>query len=191
MPLSPLIRDLGPQDADYLRDESRLIGQAKSISFPASEAEVREVLRRTSDAGIPVTVQGGRTGITGGAVPRGGHVLKLGRMDRLLDLRLDPGRGLWLLRVQPGLPPAALNAALDAAAASGMPPGLPPLPPDDRAALAASGALFFPPTRRKAPPPWEAWPAPMPPAPAPWPTVPPGSTWKPCGWRWPTARLCR
>ena len=86
-PLSALIRALGPEDADYLRDESRLIGRAESISFPASEAEVREVLRATAEAGIPVTVQGGRTGITGGAVPHGGHVLNLGRMDRILELR--------------------------------------------------------------------------------------------------------
>jgi D-lactate dehydrogenase (cytochrome) len=124
---APLVRALTPQDADYLRDESRLSGRAESIAFPSSEAEAREVLRRTSAAGTPVTVQGGRTGITGGAVPNGGHVLNLGRMDRILDPgphpdpNADPGRRL--LRVQPGLPLVRLNEWLQS----------------------ASGGLFFPP----------------------------------------------
>lgn len=124
---SPLIRALGPQDADYLRDESRLAGRADSLSFPSSEEEVREVLRATGADGTPVTVQGGRTGIVGGAVPLGGHVLNLGRMDRILDPSPDPNPnadpGRRLLRVQPGLPLVRLNEWLQS----------------------VSGGLFFPP----------------------------------------------
>jgi D-lactate dehydrogenase (cytochrome) len=120
---SPLIRAFGPQDADYLRDESRLEGRADSISFPSDEQEVREVLRATGGDGTPVTVQGGRTGIVGGAVPLGGHVLNLGRMDRILDSSPNQVSGLRLLRVQPGLPLVRLNEWLQS----------------------ASGGLFFPP----------------------------------------------
>jgi D-lactate dehydrogenase (cytochrome) len=139
-PLSPLIRALGPEDADYLRDESRLIGRAESISFPASEAEVREVLRATAEAGIPVTAQGGRTGITGGAVPHGGHVLNLGRMDRILELRAagNPSpAAAGLARVQPGLPLATLNAALDEAGG----PVLLFFPPDPTESTATLGGM--------------------------------------------------
>ena len=120
---SPLIRAFGSQDADYLRDESRLEGRADSISFPSGEREVREVLRATGADGTPVTVQGGRTGIVGGAVPLGGHVLNLGRMDCILDSSPNQAGGLRLLRVQPGLPLVRLNEWLQS----------------------ASGGLFFPP----------------------------------------------
>ena len=158
-PPSPLIRTLGPEDADYLRDESRLTGRAESISFPASEREVREVLRATAEAGIPVTAQGGRTGITGGAVPRGGHVLNLGRMDRILELRAtgnpSSSAAAGLARVQPGLPLATLNAALDGAGGS-FALFFPPDPTESTATLGgmastnASGArsLAYGPTRK-------------------------------------------
>ena len=94
---------------EYRRDESRSVGEAQSISFPTSEDEVREVLARLRDeaAGerrppVPVTVQGARTGLAAGAVPHGGHVMNLSRMDRCLGLsRADDGT--FLLRVQPGV----------------------------------------------------------------------------------------
>lgn len=134
--METLLHPLHPEFEDYLRDESRLAGEADSISFPRSEEEVREVLRGT--AGGPVTVQGGRTGITGGAVPQGGHVLNLSRMDRLLELRLEEARGCWLARVQPGLPLSALNAALSGGEAGSLGgPGLP--------AGFPAGTWFFPP----------------------------------------------
>ena len=54
----------------YLRDESRLTGKADSISFPANEAELLEQLRMLRETGTSVTIQGGQTGISGGAVAR-------------------------------------------------------------------------------------------------------------------------
>ena len=128
--MEPLIRPLAPDFTDYLHDESRLTGQAQTISFPRTEEEVREVLRRTAAAGTPVTVQGGRTGITGGAVPREGHLLNLSRMDRILTLHRAGGR--WLARVEAGVPLSALSASLAAGAIPGDLPG-------------SRGALFFPP----------------------------------------------
>ena len=53
----------------YLRDESRTVGKADSISFPACEEEVREVLRALPTH-VPVTVQGARTGLAAAAVPQ-------------------------------------------------------------------------------------------------------------------------
>lgn len=54
------IRDWAPEFDEYRRDESRAMGEASSISFPADEAEIRAVLaeleRTAPDA--PITVQG-------------------------------------------------------------------------------------------------------------------------------------
>ena len=72
---------------EYRKDESRLTGKADSISFPENAEEIREVLTYITDNNIPCTVQGGRTGITGGAVPERGHILNLGRMNRIEGLR--------------------------------------------------------------------------------------------------------
>ena len=61
--------------AEYLHDESRSVGSADSISFPADEDGIRSVLRalRTRPDGSaaappPVTVQGARTGLAAGRV---------------------------------------------------------------------------------------------------------------------------
>lgn len=97
---------------DCLRDESRLTGAADSISFPRSEDELKNGLASARDVGRAVTTQGGLTGITGGAVPNGGHVLNLSRMDRVLGLRRSAADGAWLLSVQPGILLAGLRDSL-------------------------------------------------------------------------------
>lgn len=72
---------------EYRKDESRTVGEAESISFPRNEDEVREILARLYPNRTPVTVQGGRTGLAAGAVPRGGHVMNLSKMNRCLGMR--------------------------------------------------------------------------------------------------------
>jgi D-lactate dehydrogenase (cytochrome) len=104
-----LIHPVDPEYLEYLRDESRLTGEADSISFPAEERQIRRILEFLAGRGIPVTVQSGRTGISGGAVPRGGHVMNLSRMDRFLGLCRDPERDHFLLRLQPGVLLSRLN----------------------------------------------------------------------------------
>ena len=98
----PLIEPMTPAFASYLSDESRTQGQAEYIAFPRSEEEIAQVLRWCAQHGVPVTAQGGMTGLAGGASPQGGLALNLSRMDRILGLRRDSG-GTWLLRVQPGV----------------------------------------------------------------------------------------
>ncbi len=109
----PSPQPVDPDYTEYLRDESRLVGQAASISFPLSEDEVRRILKDMAKSGTPVTVQGGRTGIAAGAVPQGGHILNLSRMNRFLGLRCDPSNKRFLLRVQPGVLLAEINEALN------------------------------------------------------------------------------
>lgn len=106
-----LIKPLGPELEEYVRDESRTVGHAETISFPTSEDQVRDVLRELHASGTPVTVQGARTGLAAGAVPQGGHVLNLSRMDAVLGLRRGED-GIFHLRVQPGVVLANLRKAL-------------------------------------------------------------------------------
>jgi len=87
----------------YLRDESNWTGSAEGISFPQSEDEIREALLFHAQRHTPITVQGARTGITGGAVPHGGQVINLSRCNRALGMAWDEGKQRFLLTVQPGM----------------------------------------------------------------------------------------
>ncbi len=96
------IKPLDAEFEEYLRDESRSVGSAQTISFPTCEDEIRSVLRELYPTGTPITVQGSRTGLAGGAVPAGGHVMNLSRACSYLGLRRDDA-GVFYLRVQPGV----------------------------------------------------------------------------------------
>ena len=97
------VRKIEADDEEFLRDESRRVGTAESISFPRTEAEVCEILSAMYEAGTTVTVQGARTGIAGGASPDGGHIMNVSRMESVLGLRADPDSDNFFLRVQPGV----------------------------------------------------------------------------------------
>ncbi len=87
---------------EYLIDESKYTGEAQSISFPESEEELLKILAQLRDAQVPVTIQGGKTGITGGSVPGGGHILNVSRMNRVKDSCLSQD-GTGRIVVEPGL----------------------------------------------------------------------------------------
>lgn len=105
-----LIKPMVSEFEEYVRDESRTIGEASSFSFPTSEAEVCQVMRELHAVGTPITVQGARTGLAAGAVPHGGHVMNLSRMDKVLGLR--ESEGIFYITVQPGVVLANLRKAL-------------------------------------------------------------------------------
>ncbi|MDO5134368.1 MAG: FAD-binding oxidoreductase, partial [Eubacteriales bacterium] len=116
--LKDLILPMGEEYVDYLHDESRQEGTAQSISFPTTEEEVCEVLRRMHADGTNVTIQGNRTGLAAAAVPEDGHILNIEKMTRVLGMRIgkagvnkdprcryrqDPEEEAVFVRVQPGL----------------------------------------------------------------------------------------
>lgn len=103
-----LIRPIA--DTEYLRDESKKVGFAESISFPETEEEVRQIMTQMHASGTPVTVQGSRTGLAAAAVPFGGHVMNLSRMGRVLGMRQENDR--FFLRVQPGVILQQLNKSI-------------------------------------------------------------------------------
>ena len=80
----PLIEPMTPAFASYLSDESRTQGQAEYIAFPRSEEEIAQVLRWCAQHGVPVTAQGGMTGLAGGATCKyGGIMLSVMRMNKI------------------------------------------------------------------------------------------------------------
>jgi D-lactate dehydrogenase (cytochrome) len=105
--MSLRILEVGEKFVDYLRDESRTAGRAEYITFPSSTAEVCEAVNIAAESGWPVTVQGGRTGITGGGVPEGGLILNLSRMKAIDPV--EEGR----MSVQPGALLADIRTALE------------------------------------------------------------------------------
>ncbi len=80
-----------------------------AVVYPESREEVSEVLRFTSERGVPVTPFGEGSSLEAHTLPvRGGISLDLGRMDRILEVRPDD----FIARVQPGVTREQLDAAL-------------------------------------------------------------------------------
>ena len=72
---------------NYLTDASNIEGgHAAKLFVPESVDETREVLRDAHDNGVPVTVSGARTGTVGGAVPFGGCVLSLEKLNKIKSI---------------------------------------------------------------------------------------------------------
>ncbi len=99
--------------ADYLQDESRLTaGEVDVVYFPEEIAHVAWAVRDCAEAGEPLTVSGGRTGIVGGAVPAGARrVLSLARMNRLKAVR--GGGEKFSVVVEPGMSLDELKTTLE------------------------------------------------------------------------------
>jgi glycolate oxidase subunit GlcD len=86
---------LGAYEYDAALDRSR----PEVVVFATTTAQVSDVLRLCHDKGLPVTPRGSGTSLSGGPVPlRGGVVLELARMNRVLEIDLDDQRAI----VQPG-----------------------------------------------------------------------------------------
>ncbi len=97
----------------YLADESRRSGCAEAVAWPTDTAQLCELMRLAAARRWPVTVSGARTGIAGGAVPEGGLVVSLERMNRVLALCMGEGEGEELrLRLQAGVLLCELRKAI-------------------------------------------------------------------------------
>lgn len=76
--------DLFPYSHDELPGHQ---AYPQAVVRPGTAGEVQAVVRECVAAGVPVTPRGAGTGLCGGAVPsRGGVVLSLDRMNRLLEV---------------------------------------------------------------------------------------------------------
>src|SRR5689334_17314866 len=90
-----------PEDLqNYLTDASNMQGGfASKLFIPESVGEISEILREANAAGIPVTVSGARTGTVGGAVPFGGYVISMERLNKIKSIDRATMRAV----VEPGV----------------------------------------------------------------------------------------
>ncbi|HEY7863127.1 MAG TPA: FAD-binding oxidoreductase, partial [Thermoanaerobaculia bacterium] len=96
----------------HAHDETEdLVHPPELVASPRTEAQVREVLAFASAHAIPVTPQGARTGLSGGALAaRGGLALDLTRMNRILEIDTE---NLFAV-VEPGVVTQTLHEAVEA-----------------------------------------------------------------------------
>jgi len=131
LPLEALRAAVGPEHvlvdpgltASYETDwTGRFSGRAGCVVRPADTTEVAAVMKACAAAGTPVVVQGGNTGLVGGAVPAGGEVLlSLARLDELGDVdvlagQVTAGAGVTLAALQAHARSAGLDFGVDLAA---------------------------------------------------------------------------
>lgn len=114
-------------DSDVLDGRSvdhtgRYRGHASALVRPGSDAEVAAVLDVCRDAGVCVTVQGGRTSLVAGTVPEHDDVLlsterlrEVGEVD-VAERRVHVGAGVTLAEVQRAATAAGLVFGVDLAA---------------------------------------------------------------------------
>jgi glycolate dehydrogenase FAD-linked subunit len=75
-------------------------GVPELVALPRTTADVQVIVREARAAGVPLVARGAGTGICGGAVPaRGGLVVGLSRMNRILEIDADNRCAV----VQPGV----------------------------------------------------------------------------------------
>ena len=93
----------------YSYDSSDHHHRPEGAVWPVSAEQVSRILTLANENRFPVTPRGAGTSLTGSAVPiRGGLILDMSRMNRILDIRI-PDR---LAVVQPGVVYADLERAL-------------------------------------------------------------------------------
>ena len=84
----------------YGQDNSRKHTPPDCVAFATTHTQVLETVRLCNRFEVPIVARGRGTGTTGSAVPvRGGLVLSLERMDRIVDM--DPANRV--MRVEPGV----------------------------------------------------------------------------------------
>ncbi len=96
---------------NYLTDASNMPGgHAERLFVPETAEDVAAVLREASESGIPVTVSGARTGTVGGAVPFGGWVVSLERLNAIKNI----DKNAMTAVVEPGVVLSGFTKAVEA-----------------------------------------------------------------------------
>jgi glycolate oxidase len=94
----------------YGTDGTKQGTAADLVILPGSTREVSQVAKMCNDERVPIVARGAGTGYTGGAVPtRGGVVLSLERMNRILEI----DQVNLLARVQPNVITGDLQDAVE------------------------------------------------------------------------------
>ncbi|MDI1241512.1 MAG: FAD-binding oxidoreductase, partial [bacterium] len=106
-----LVKSESDELVPYLTDASNMPGgHAEKLLVPENEAEIAEILREANEKRIPVTISGARTGTVGGAVPFGGWVISLEKLNKIKSIDKDNLRAV----VEPGVILADFEKAVEA-----------------------------------------------------------------------------
>lgn len=100
--MEPLVFPMSEKYEEFLVDESKYSGHAQSISFPENAEEICAIIKVMKEKETPITIQGGKTGITGGAVADQGHIMNLSKMNKVKDSTMLPD-GTGRIVVEPGI----------------------------------------------------------------------------------------
>ena len=96
---------------NYLTDASNMQGgTADKLFIPESADEIAQILRDANDSKTPVTISGARTGTVGGAIPFGGYVVSLERLNKIKTIDKEARTAI----VEPGVILADLQKAVEA-----------------------------------------------------------------------------
>ncbi len=72
---------------NYLTDASNMQGgHADKLFIPETSEEIAEILKEANEKKIQVTVSGARTGTVGGAIPFGGFVISLEKLNKIKEI---------------------------------------------------------------------------------------------------------
>lgn len=96
---------------NYLTDASNLQGgHADRLFVPETADDVAEVLRDANEKSIALTISGARTGTVGGAIPFGGYVISLERLNKIKSIDKETMTAV----VEPGVVLADFTKAVEA-----------------------------------------------------------------------------
>ena len=96
---------------NYLTDASNMPGgHAEKLFVPENAGQVAEILREANEKKVGVTISGARTGTVGGAVPFGGWVISLEKLNKIVSIDKENLRAV----VEPGVVLADLQKAVEA-----------------------------------------------------------------------------
>ena len=96
---------------NYLTDASNMQGgHAAKLYIPESVSELSQSLKEADEKKTPVTISGVRTGTVGGAVPFGGYVISLEKLNKIKSIDKDSGTAI----VECGVILADLQKAVEA-----------------------------------------------------------------------------
>src|SRR5687768_641671 len=94
---------------NYLTDASNVQGgHAEKLFIPDSTEEISEILKEANENKIPVTISGARTGTVSGAIPFGGYLISIERLNRIKEINQTSAI------VQSGVLLTDLNKAVEA-----------------------------------------------------------------------------
>src|SRR5688572_772024 len=95
----------------YLTDASNMPGgYAEKLLVPETSDEIAAILREANGDKIPVTISGARTGTVGGAIPFGGYVISLERLNKIKSINRESMTAV----VEPGVILADFQKAVEA-----------------------------------------------------------------------------